>query len=40
LEFFIFVLLSLDNVKKSRQNGHRVEKVLGFVERWRKLEQR
>jgi hypothetical protein len=33
LEFFIFVLLSLDNVKKSRQKGHRVEKILGFVER-------
>src|SRR4249920_636022 len=28
LESFIFVLLSLDNVKKSRQNGHRVEKIL------------
>jgi len=31
LEFFIFVLLSLDNVKKSRQNGHRVEKILALL---------
>jgi hypothetical protein len=26
LEFFIFILLSLNNVKKSRQNGHRAQK--------------
>jgi hypothetical protein len=34
---FHFCLLSLDNVKKNRQKGHRVEKILGFVEKWRKV---